>query len=96
MSTIRSKRIVLRWLMTFSLVVVHGLAAGAISTWKHEDGPLWLHWLERAIPSQRILVYGYKAQEAYFKADDEDDSSNRIFVFSESLCAALRSFRIQV
>ncbi|KAH7082905.1 hypothetical protein BKA63DRAFT_139748 [Paraphoma chrysanthemicola] len=77
------------------LVVVHGLAAGSISTWKHESGVLWLQWLTSAIPSQRILVYGYKAEEVSLNCENETDSGNRVFVFSESLCAALRSFRTE-
>ncbi|KAK3693428.1 hypothetical protein B0T22DRAFT_505214, partial [Podospora appendiculata] len=78
------------------LVVVHGLAGGSISTWRHENGSLWLEWLTTAIPSLRVLVFGYPASEVYLKSDDGTASAGRVFTFAESLCASLRNYQIKV
>ncbi|KAK3335249.1 hypothetical protein B0T19DRAFT_452137 [Cercophora scortea] len=80
---------------SFDLVVVHGLAGGSISTWRHENGSLWLEWLTTKISSLRILVFGYSASDVYLKSDDGTASTGRVFTFAESLCASLRNYQIK-
>ena len=78
------------------LVAVHGLAGGSISTWKHDNGSLWFEWLTSVLPSIRILAYGYTASDVYLKSDDATASTDRVFTFAESLCAALRNYQMRV
>ena len=47
-----------------SIVAVHGLGGGALSTWQHpESGTVWLRdLLPTAMPKSRIMLYGYDAK----------------------------------
>jgi hypothetical protein len=80
-----------------SLVVVHGLAGGSLSTWTHENGPCWLEWLSEELPEFRIFVFGYPAQSVYFKSSEEGvTGGGRVFTFAENLCIGLKDLRGKV
>ena len=78
-----------------SLVFVHGLTGGSITTWIHENGQLWLNWLIDEMPYIRIFLYGYRAHQVYLKPENEEDrpSYGRLFTDAEDLCNALRDNR---
>jgi len=80
----------------YSLVVVHGLPGGCISTWTHPEGPCWLDWLSSEIPELRIFVYGYGAQDVYLESENKPAGSSRVFTFAEALCTALKDVRVNV
>ena len=45
------------------IVAVHGLAGGALKTWTHENGKLWLRdFLPNDLPGARIFSFGYPAE----------------------------------
>lgn len=48
----------------YSIVAVHGLGGGALSTWRHpESGTMWLQdLLPSAMPTSCIMSYGYDAK----------------------------------
>jgi hypothetical protein len=78
-------------------VLLHGLAGGALSTWTHENGSCWLNWLSADVQGLRIFVFGYPAQEVYFKSKEESPSdSSRVFTFAETLCSDLKDSRLKV
>jgi hypothetical protein len=42
------------------VVAVHGLGGGAYTTWRHDNGTLWLRdSLLKDLPSARVFTYGY-------------------------------------
>ena len=52
------------WIAAYSIVAVHALGGGVLSTWRHpESGVVWLRdLLPTAMPKSRIMSYGYDAK----------------------------------
>ena len=80
---------------TISIVFVHGLAGGSISSFVHENGAFWPDWLASDLPNTRIFSFGYAANDVYLKNSDQSSKRyGRVFTFAEQLCGALRDARV--
>ena len=79
---------------TFSIVAVHGLYGNALQTWTSEQSKaLWLRdaeMLPKAIPSARILTWGYNADVHAFLGHT---SSDRVMQHAHTLVAQLQTDR---
>jgi hypothetical protein len=58
-----------RDLIGVDIVAIHGLNGDAYSTWKHENGTMWLKdLLPSALPGSRIFTFGYPAELFWSKS----------------------------
>lgn len=80
---------------TFSIVAVHGLAGGSLSTWRHDNGKTWLlEFLPQDLPNARIMTFGYSARDAYIQPHNSGQKSyGRVMTVAETLCSDLSDCR---
>ena len=84
-----------RLLIAHSLVAVHGLAGGPLTTWNHENGNCWIvDFLPKSLKNVRILSFGYPAKEPYLQTEEPTSRrTGRTFTFAEALCNDLVDLR---